>query len=93
MPLPWLLFALFQFDELFNDFENFFYIFFPCSTGKFERSWSLYIFYFFPGDAGGQLGLVLGASFITLLEVIDLLIMFAINWFRSYPRLKTADIS
>ena len=45
------------------------------------------------GDAGGQLGLVLGASFITLLEVIDLVIMFAINWFRSKPPGKTSDIS
>lgn len=45
------------------------------------------------GDAGGQLGLVLGASFITILEVIDLVIMFAINWFRSKPPNKTTNIS
>lgn len=51
------------------------------------------LYYFSSGDAGGQLGLVLGASFITILEVIDLVIMFAINWFRSKPPSKTTDIS
>lgn len=45
------------------------------------------------GDAGGQLGLVLGASCITILEVIDLVIMFAINWFKSPPRRKNTEIS
>lgn len=38
------------------------------------------------GEVGGQLGLVLGASFITIVEVIDLAIMFAINWFWATPR-------
>lgn len=40
------------------------------------------------GEVGGQLGLVLGASFITIVEVIDLAIMFVINWFWSTPRRK-----
>lgn len=48
--------------------------------------------FFSSGDAGGQLGLVLGASFITILEVIDLVVMFAINWFRSTPRTKNTEI-
>ena len=40
---------------------------------------------FVSGDAGGQLGLVLGASVVTILEFVDLLIFLAINWFRSKP--------
>ena len=31
---------------------------------------------FVSGDAGGQLGLVLGASVVTILEFVDLLITF-----------------
>jgi len=58
----------------------------------FEQTPS-YGFFRLVGDAGGQLGLVLGASFITILEVIDLVIMFAINWFRSKPPNKTTNIS
>ena len=69
--------------------------------GKLETSWSVKktvsqystCLILSSGDAGGQLGLVLGASFITILEVIDLVIMFAINWFRSKPPSKTTDIS
>ena len=38
---------------------------------------------YFTGDAGGQLGLVLGASFITLLEVIDLFVMVVVSWLKS----------
>ena len=44
-----------------------------------------YRFVFVSGDAGGQLGLVLGASVVTILEFVDLLIFLAINWFRSKP--------
>jgi len=58
----------------------------------FEQT-PVYGFFRLLGDAGGQLGLVLGASFITILEVVDLVIMLAINWLRFTPRRKNTEIS
>lgn len=40
------------------------------------------LIWFTLGDVGGQLGLVLGASFITLLELIDLFFMWFYFWLR-----------
>lgn len=47
---------------------------------------------YFTGDAGGQLGLVLGASFITLLEVIDLFVMVVVSWLKSKYGGKSTDV-
>lgn len=41
---------------------------------------------FVVGDVGGQLGLVLGASVITLLEVVDLVVCIIFFWLQSKYR-------
>lgn len=43
------------------------------------------------GEVGGQLALVLGASFITILEVVDLTIMIAINLLWPRTRRRNTD--
>lgn len=57
----------------------------------FEQTPS-YGFFKLVGDAGGQLGLVLGASFITLLEVVDLFVMVVVSWLRSKYRDKSTNV-
>ncbi|KAK3748780.1 hypothetical protein QZH41_013516 [Actinostola sp. cb2023] len=49
-----------------------------------------YGFYKLVGDVGGQLGLVLGASFITLLELIDLFVMWFYFWLKGKAKRRSS---